>query len=387
MAAVEAPKSFERGRRRARLPLRRFTDHLARAGRGAAHRVEQYVPTTWPGARLPHVWIRPGELRCTTVSPTATRCCGSVARERMPRRWRDAFDCARRAASACSISAQRHRARSLRLRLSRGASGPARGLARQFATGRSGKARAYCDGALASRNNESEAGRTEMKPMRTVALATSLRLQCWSAPASAQSVADFYKGKTIQMHDRVRSPAAPTTLYAPRASPSTSGATFPGNPQSRVDEHGGRRQPARRQLALQRRAEGRHRARRPRAARRRLRRCSATPGGTSFDGFEVHLDRQRQQRGQSTCIAWHTTAVKIVRSVAQTRELIIGGDGAERRRRAVRARDERSVRHQDQDRQRLSRRQRDQSRGRARRGQRPLRLVVVGHQGRAPCTG
>ena len=30
-------------------------------GEGPPHRVEEYVPTTWPGARLPHVWIKAGE--------------------------------------------------------------------------------------------------------------------------------------------------------------------------------------------------------------------------------------------------------------------------------------------------------------------------------------
>jgi hypothetical protein len=29
-------------------------------GEGPPHSIETYVPTTWPGARLPHVWIRPG---------------------------------------------------------------------------------------------------------------------------------------------------------------------------------------------------------------------------------------------------------------------------------------------------------------------------------------
>ena len=39
-----------------------------------------YVPTTWPGARLPHVWLAEGTA-CTTASATATRCCALPARK------------------------------------------------------------------------------------------------------------------------------------------------------------------------------------------------------------------------------------------------------------------------------------------------------------------
>ena len=47
-------------RRRARLPLCRFAADLARAGEGPEHNFMDYVPTTWPGARLPHVWLDDG---------------------------------------------------------------------------------------------------------------------------------------------------------------------------------------------------------------------------------------------------------------------------------------------------------------------------------------
>ena len=61
VAAVEAPKSSnvvgaELGYRYVDLPI-----IAQEPGEGPPHRVEEYVPTTWPGARLPHVWIRPGE--------------------------------------------------------------------------------------------------------------------------------------------------------------------------------------------------------------------------------------------------------------------------------------------------------------------------------------
>ena len=29
---------------------------------GPAPNIEEYVPTSWPGARLPHVWLVPGEI-------------------------------------------------------------------------------------------------------------------------------------------------------------------------------------------------------------------------------------------------------------------------------------------------------------------------------------
>ncbi len=47
-------------RRRARLPLRRLAaDRLGAGGpeTGPEHNFMEYVPTTWPGARLPHVWL------------------------------------------------------------------------------------------------------------------------------------------------------------------------------------------------------------------------------------------------------------------------------------------------------------------------------------------
>ena len=47
-------------RRRARLSLCRLAADLAGAGRGARAQFMDYVPTTWPGARLPHVWLDDG---------------------------------------------------------------------------------------------------------------------------------------------------------------------------------------------------------------------------------------------------------------------------------------------------------------------------------------
>lgn len=59
IAAVEAPKSSavvgaELGYRYVDSPI-----IANEPGEGPPHSVETYVPTTWPGARLPHVWLRP----------------------------------------------------------------------------------------------------------------------------------------------------------------------------------------------------------------------------------------------------------------------------------------------------------------------------------------
>ena len=125
----------------------------------------------------------------------------------------------------------------------------------------------------------------------------------------------------------------------------------PRQPDDRAEEHGGRRQPAPRQLALQRRAEGRvglrhHRARHglqshPRYSGRPVRRP------------EIHLDRQRQRRGQRLRHVAYLRGDQVRRADGQ-------GDRGRRHRRqrrhgAVPARPERRARHQDEDRQRLSR--------------------------------
>ena len=62
IARDEAPKPFrvfgaELGYRYAGSPV-----DLRRAGRARAQPSKSTVPTSWPGARLPHVWIEPGKL-------------------------------------------------------------------------------------------------------------------------------------------------------------------------------------------------------------------------------------------------------------------------------------------------------------------------------------
>jgi hypothetical protein len=60
IAREEAPKSFrvigaELGYRYAGSPV------ICDEPGGPAPNIEDYVPTSWPGARLPHVWLVPGE--------------------------------------------------------------------------------------------------------------------------------------------------------------------------------------------------------------------------------------------------------------------------------------------------------------------------------------
>ena len=58
-------------RRGARLSLRRLADDRSIPG-GPEHLFREYQPTTWPGARLPHVWLTTAR-RCRITLPTATR--------------------------------------------------------------------------------------------------------------------------------------------------------------------------------------------------------------------------------------------------------------------------------------------------------------------------
>ena len=61
LAQEEAPKSFrvigaELGYRYAGSPV------ICDEPGGPAPNIEDYEPTSWPGARLPHVWLKPGEV-------------------------------------------------------------------------------------------------------------------------------------------------------------------------------------------------------------------------------------------------------------------------------------------------------------------------------------
>ena len=109
----------------------------------------KYVPTTWPGARLPHVWLADGTALHDRIGDgyTLLRLAGAQVK-RWRRRGADAGLCL----FVRAVFSARHRrpapARHLRHRLSAGAAGPARGLARQPVARRSGQAGRAGDGAF-----------------------------------------------------------------------------------------------------------------------------------------------------------------------------------------------------------------------------------------------
>ncbi len=102
------------------------------AGDGPAPNFMRYVPTSWPGARLPHVWLSDG-VRCMTASATATRFCVWPVRRQTARRWRVLLPPAVRPLPF-STSMRTGRAMSMAA-TSAAASGPACRVARQPAAG------------------------------------------------------------------------------------------------------------------------------------------------------------------------------------------------------------------------------------------------------------
>ena len=192
-----------------------------------------------------------------------------------------------------------------------------------------------------------------MEPAASAAAISSHRRRCARPrPAHAQSPAEFYKGKNVDLYIGY-SVGGAYDLYAARHRPPPRQA-HPGQSDHRPEEHGRRRQPAARQLALQCRPEGRHRVRHHRP-RHRLR-SAARLQGRAIRRRQVHLDRQRQRRGQ-----------RLRRLEGQRRRQARGraAEGADRRRhrpgrrhRPIPAHPQRRARHQVQDRHRLSRRQR-----------------------------
>ena len=193
-----------------------------------------------------------------------------------------------------------------------------------------------------------------------------------AAPSGrAQSVADFYKGKTIDLYIGY-SVGGAYDLYA-RQLARHMGKHIPGNPNVVPKNMEGAGKLAAGELALQRRPEGRHGLRHHRP-RHRLRSAARQQGG-EVRRHQIHLDRQRQQRSQH------------LRRLEHQRHHQVRGpadQGTDRRRhqhlgghRPVPEDHQRRARHQDEDRHRLSRRQRGRSRHGARRGAGPLRLVVV----------
>ncbi len=170
--------------------------------------------------------------------------------------------------------------------------------------------------------------------------------------ARAQSPAEFYKGRNVELYIgySVGGALRPLCPHLARHL----GKHIPGNPNVVPKNMEGAGSLRARQLDLQCRRQGRHRDRHHRP-RHRLR-SAARLQGRAIPGRPLHLDRQRQQRGQ-----------RLRRLEDQRRHPARGraGEGADRgrhrpgrRHRPVPAHPQRRARHQVQDRHRLSRRQR-----------------------------
>ena len=105
------------------------------AGEGPAPDFMKYVPTTWPGARLPHVWLDDGSALHDRIGDGYTLLRLGAQADAAP--LARAFASIRRAVYSPRYR-RRPAARYLRLRSAAAAAGPARGLARQPAR-RSGR--------------------------------------------------------------------------------------------------------------------------------------------------------------------------------------------------------------------------------------------------------
>ena len=196
--------------------------------------------------------------------------------------------------------------------------------------------------------------------------------------ARAQSVADFYKGKTVDLYIGY-SVGGAYDLYA-RMLARHMGKHIPGNPTVLPKNMEGAGSLRLANWLYNVAPEGRHGVRHHRP-RHRLRSAARQQGG-AVRRHQIHLDRQRQQRSQR------------LRRLEHQRHHQIRGhadQGADRRRhqhvgrhRPVPADRQRRARHQDEDRHRLSGRQRGRARDGARRGAGPLRLVVVEREVDAP---
>ena len=197
------------------------------------------------------------------------------------------------------------------------------------------------------------------------------------AASHAQSVAEFYKGKTIEVYIGT-SVGGGYDAYT-RILSRHMGRYIPGNPMRRAEEHGGRRRHPARQFPLQRRAQGRPGVRHLQP-RHRLRAAARQQGG-AVRRHQVQLDRLHQRR-----------SLDLRRLAHDRRRALPAGAGAgaggrrvgHRRRHLPVSQDrQRRARHQVQDRHRLSRRQRHRPRHGAPGGAGPLRLVVVEREGHA----
>ena len=201
-------------------------------------------------------------------------------------------------------------------------------------------------------------------------ISTSAKMFCATAlvalgalPVSAQSAADFYKGKTSRSSSA--SAWAAATISSPRVSRHL-GKYLPGQSDRRGAEHGGRRQRARRQLCLCGIAAGRHRDRRRQPERSRYTSSSAAPAPATRRRTLQWLGSMTNSNG--TVYTWHTSGIKTLDD-AKTKEVPMGAVGVAIGFGDLPESDERDARHQVQADHRLCRAQdANPSRDGARRG-------------------
>ena len=122
------------------------------------------------------------------------------------------------------------------------------------------------------------------------------------------------------------------------------GQAHPRQSDRRAEEHGGRRQPAARQLALQRRRRRTARPSAPSAAAPASIRCSATQTA-QFDATKFTWIGSANDE-VSVCVAWNTSGITKFEDLL-TKELIVGGTSAVGRHRPVPEDHQRRARHQD----------------------------------------
>ena len=197
-----------------------------------------------------------------------------------------------------------------------------------------------------------------------------------AALAQAQSPAEFYKGKNVDLYIGY-SVGGGYDLYA-RVLARHIGRHIPGNPTVVVKNMEG--------AGSLRLANWLYRV-----APKDGSVFGIISRGTGFDPLlgadggavrrhQVHLDRQRQPRGQRVRRVWRPRRRHQIRRSSDQ-----GDDGRrhrrQRRHRPVSQGRQRRARHQDEGRERLSGRQRRRARDGARRGAGPLRLVVVEREG------
>ena len=159
-------------------------------------------------------------------------------------------------------------------------------------------------------------------PIRLIAGAVSATLLL-AAPASAQSVADFYKGKTIQMQIGF-GPGASYDLYG-RFVADYIGRYIPGNPQVvSMNMEGAGSLRVVNWLYNVAPKDGTVLATASRAAP--FAPLLGAAGGTSFDASKFTWIGSANNE-VSTCVAWGSTGITSLGQLRET-ELIIGGDGA-----------------------------------------------------------